>query len=326
MTAYRHGTMPARLRRHLSPARALLGPLRGPGRPSSRYSARSRGAADSTRTGAPRHFAEARVTAGYAGSALLNMMLPVARARGSSSAARPPCLQRYLLAALLGDDLHYYWCAPHASPAATGRAAFHADFEFDFARDGDSLTELLKSLRHTAGPASARPPSMHAIAWSRGSQEDLRSVRRRVSIIDRGRVSGSMSAMYDLQLPEGSWRDWDVTSCSDGELRLAAGTDLSRDHGLELVFQECRIRRVPIVVPHTGLPAADRLRVRTWCGSPWAGRFRCWSRSTSPTPSGASLPCLIGAERVEVRQGTVFRYHRTDLKPGERLADWVRAA
>jgi len=93
------------------------------------------------------HFAEARVTAGYAGSALLNMMFarrPGTRIVVGSETYR--ACNEYLLAALLGDDLHYYWCAPHASPAAIGRAAFHADFEFDFARDGDSLTELLKSL------------------------------------------------------------------------------------------------------------------------------------------------------------------------------------
>lgn len=37
-----------------------------------------------------------------------------------------------------------------------------------------------------------------------------------------------------------------------------------------------------------------------------------------------SLPCLVAAERVEVVTGTVYRYYREDLKPGERLAEWVR--
>ncbi|TWH70513.1 hypothetical protein JD77_05538 [Micromonospora olivasterospora] len=34
-----------------------------------------------------------------------------------------------------------------------------------------------------------------------------------------------------------------------------------------------------------------------------------------------SLPRLIAADRLEVVTGTVYRYHRTDLKPGERLAE-----
>ncbi|MFJ9695924.1 hypothetical protein [Kitasatospora sp. NPDC101183] len=39
-----------------------------------------------------------------------------------------------------------------------------------------------------------------------------------------------------LELPEGSWWDWDVYSWRPGELRLAADYDLSYHHGLEVVF------------------------------------------------------------------------------------------
>lgn len=134
-----------------------------------------------------------------------------------------------------------------------------------------------------------------------------------------------MSAMYDLQLPEGSWRDWDVTSCSDGELRLAAGTDLSRDHGLELVFQEAvyvacpSLFHTPVFRPPTAFEC-ELVRQSVGREVPVLVAF-----DIADAERG-KLPCLIGAERVEVRQGTVFRYHRTDLKPGERLADWLRAA
>ncbi|WP_327412701.1 hypothetical protein [Streptomyces sp. NBC_01233] len=46
-------------------------------------------------------------------------------------------------------------------------------------------------------------------------------------------VEGAHAA---IQLPEGSWWDWDVVGWDGGELRLAAGHDLSYYHSLELVF------------------------------------------------------------------------------------------
>ncbi|MFG2715333.1 hypothetical protein ACGFX2_32950 [Streptomyces goshikiensis] len=46
-------------------------------------------------------------------------------------------------------------------------------------------------------------------------------------------VEGAHAA---IQLPEGSWWDWDVVAWDGGQLRLAAGHDLAYHHGLELVF------------------------------------------------------------------------------------------
>ena len=131
--------------------------------------------------------------------------------------------------------------------------------------------------------------------------------------------------MYDLQLPEGSWRDWDVTSCSDGELRLAAGTDLSRHHGLELVFRNTLYVACPSLFrrPVFRSPTAFE---RTLVGQSAGREAPVLVAFDIADDERGSLPCLIAAEEVEVRQGTVFRYHRTDLKPGERLADWLKAA
>ncbi|MEU8510363.1 hypothetical protein AB0C76_02080 [Kitasatospora sp. NPDC048722] len=44
--------------------------------------------------------------------------------------------------------------------------------------------------------------------------------------------------MDAIELPEGSWWDWDVFSWRPGQLRLAAGYDLGYHHGLELVFDD----------------------------------------------------------------------------------------
>ncbi|MFD7909651.1 hypothetical protein ACFV30_02840 [Streptomyces sp. NPDC059752] len=41
-----------------------------------------------------------------------------------------------------------------------------------------------------------------------------------------------------IRLPEGSWWDWDVIAWTAGQLRLAAGHDLTYHHGLELVFDD----------------------------------------------------------------------------------------
>lgn len=40
----------------------------------------------------------------------------------------------------------------------------------------------------------------------------------------------------EIQLPEGSWWDWEVIAWDAVRLRLAAGYDLTYHHGLELVF------------------------------------------------------------------------------------------
>ncbi|MFF9076730.1 hypothetical protein ACF1A9_31215 [Streptomyces sp. NPDC014872] len=42
----------------------------------------------------------------------------------------------------------------------------------------------------------------------------------------------------EIRLPQGSWWDWDVVAWNAGQLRLAAGHDLTYHHGLELVFAD----------------------------------------------------------------------------------------
>jgi hypothetical protein len=69
--------------------------------------------------------------------------------------------------------------------------------------------------------------------------------------------------------------------------------------------------------------------------TPTADETLSVTRQTGETPgivvafeadAGGPEPasCLIAAERVEVIRGTVFRYWREGLEPGQRLAPWVQ--
>lgn len=53
-----------------------------------------------------------------------------------------------------------------------------------------------------------------------------------------------------IELPEGSWWDWDVLAWGGDQFRLAAGFDLIYHHGLELVFT------APLLVSPDGLPGS----------------------------------------------------------------------
>ncbi|MFI8455321.1 hypothetical protein [Kitasatospora sp. NPDC085464] len=74
-----------------------------------------------------------------------------------------------------------------------------------------------------------------------------------------------------VELPEGSWWDWDVFSWRPGELRLAAGYDLSYHHGLELVFADPLYVRCPADFhdPVFRVPTPEeRQAVERQCGEP----------------------------------------------------------
>ncbi|MEU3554649.1 hypothetical protein [Streptomyces fragilis] len=126
-----------------------------------------------------------------------------------------------------------------------------------------------------------------------------------------------------LRLPGGSWWDWEVIAWDPGQFRLAAGWDLAYHHGLELVFGDpafvgCPARfhdpvfRAPTDEERTGV--ARRLGEE----APVLVAFDADSGGRDP------FPCLVAAERLEILHGTVLRYWRDDLAPGQRLAPWVR--
>ena len=91
-----------------------------------------------------RLFSSASVVAGYGGSGMINMVYSSGPATRIVVAARSYWpTNEYHLAAMFGGDLRYFWCDPVADGPQDG---MHADFTFDFDRDGPALDALLQQL------------------------------------------------------------------------------------------------------------------------------------------------------------------------------------
>ena len=125
-----------------------------------------------------------------------------------------------------------------------------------------------------------------------------------------------------IQLPQGSWWDWDVVEWNAGRLRLGAGHNISYAHHLELVFADPALVRCPASFhdPVFRAPEPEEVRLVTdQVGQtpPVALAFEADAGGTD------RASCLIAAGQLEIVQGTVFRYWR-ELAPGERLAPWVK--
>ncbi|CAM5324664.1 hypothetical protein [Streptomyces aurantiogriseus] len=126
-----------------------------------------------------------------------------------------------------------------------------------------------------------------------------------------------------IQLPEGSWWDWDVIAWNAAEFRLAAGHDLAYHHGLELVFGHPTLVNCPAQFhdPVFRAPTSEELaQVTGQLGEEplILVAFEADAGGLEP------VSCLIAAEHVEVVQETVLRYWRDDTAPGQRFAPWVR--
>ncbi len=126
-----------------------------------------------------------------------------------------------------------------------------------------------------------------------------------------------------IQLPEGSWWDWDVIAWDTAELRLAAGHDLTYHHGLELVFGGPALVSCPakFLDPVFRAPTSEELaRATRQIGEEPTVLVAFEADAGGLEP----VSCLIAAERTEVVQETVLRYWRDDAALGQRFAPWVR--
>ncbi|GAA2646823.1 hypothetical protein GCM10010425_65780 [Streptomyces spororaveus] len=131
-------------------------------------------------------------------------------------------------------------------------------------------------------------------------------------------------AHVGIQLPEGSWWDWDVVAWDGAQLRLAANYDLSYYHSLELVFGDPLFVNCPSVFydPAFRAPSPDELlRVTRQLGEKPAVVVAFEADAGGQEP----VSCLIAAERLDIVQETVLRYWREDAVPGQRFAPWVRS-
>ncbi|MEU5940587.1 hypothetical protein ABZ807_15680 [Micromonospora sp. NPDC047548] len=127
-----------------------------------------------------------------------------------------------------------------------------------------------------------------------------------------------------IELPGGSWWDWDVLHFDGSQLRLAAGHDLTYHHGLEVVFTDVAYLACPTPFwdPRFREPTLEeRALVRRHVGeeSPVVAAF-----DVDAPAGGDLLSCLVAAGSVEVIHGLVYRYWRDNLAAGERFAPHVR--
>ncbi|MFG2695729.1 hypothetical protein [Kitasatospora sp. NPDC048407] len=126
-----------------------------------------------------------------------------------------------------------------------------------------------------------------------------------------------------VELPEGSWWDWDVVSWDPSRLVLGTGHDLTYHHLLELRFDEPELVTCPATFQDPAFrdpTPAEMARVQRQLGSlpPVLVAFTADAGGADPADG------LIAAGRLTIVRGTVFRYWRGELGPDERHAPWVR--
>jgi hypothetical protein len=123
------------------------------------------------------------------------------------------------------------------------------------------------------------------------------------------------------ELPEGSWWDWEVTGWDAGELRLAAGYDLTYHHGLEVGFVAPLFVSCPFAFqdPVFRAPTAEETeRLVRALGEAPALVVAFEADAGGPEP----LSCLIAAERLEVRRRGVRRPPRARAQAAPGPRDW----
>ncbi|MFD8478646.1 hypothetical protein [Kitasatospora sp. NPDC059673] len=126
-----------------------------------------------------------------------------------------------------------------------------------------------------------------------------------------------------IELPEGSWWDWDVVSWDPSRLVLGADHDLTYHHSLELRFDEPELVTCPASFQDPVFRAptpAETTGVQRQLGATPAVLVAFTADAGGPDPADG----LIAAGRLSIVRGTVFRYWREELRPGERHAPWVR--
>lgn len=123
------------------------------------------------------------------------------------------------------------------------------------------------------------------------------------------------------ELPEGSWWDWEVVIWDGGQLRLAAGYDLTCHHGLELVFVDPFFVSCPAGFqdPVFRDPTAEETaRLVRMLGEtpPLVVAFEADAGGLEPAS------CLIAAERLDILPGLVPRQAHAGARAAPRARDW----
>jgi hypothetical protein len=117
--------------------------------------------------------------------------------------------------------------------------------------------------------------------------------------------------------------DFEVESFTSGALTIIGGHDLAYSHDFEIVLHDIAwysgafyfhhaLFRAASTEESAAIPPDARAEGTAFC-------------IVTDHGNGADGPRFFAvASRAEVRRGTVYHYARSDLKPGERIADWVK--
>jgi hypothetical protein len=121
----------------------------------------------------------------------------------------------------------------------------------------------------------------------------------------------------------GCW-DWRIASFDGSRLCIVGGADLAYDHIVEVWISEVDYLSCPTCFSHaTFRQATDIERLAL---APIVDLTSGEEIIVIEAETMASLdviPFFIVGSAIEVVHGTVYYYHRSDLKPGERLASWL---
>ena len=123
------------------------------------------------------------------------------------------------------------------------------------------------------------------------------------------------------RLPEGSWWDWEVIVWDGGQLRPAAGYDLTHHHGLELVFVAPAFVSCPQAFQDPVFRAPtdeETARLVRALGEtpPLVVAFEADAGGREP------VSCLVAAERLDILPGFVPRHPRAGAEAASGAHDW----
>ncbi|MDQ8701223.1 hypothetical protein RCO28_01805 [Streptomyces sp. LHD-70] len=110
-----------------------------------------------------------------------------------------------------------------------------------------------------------------------------------------------------FRLPEGSWWDWEVLGWDAGRFHLAADSDLTYHHGLELIFHDPLFVRCPTAFqdPVFRSPTATELAE---AAGQFGERPGVLVAFTADAGGRSTVDCLVVADRVEVVRKLVLRH------------------
>ncbi len=136
------------------------------------------------------------------------------------------------------------------------------------------------------------------------------------------KAEGTRLAVFDRVNERAPW-DWCIGRMADGTLSLWGSNDFSYYHTVEVRFHEVSFIQFQADFSHAHFRLASTSETERFLALPsWGGHLFC---IVAELGSDIDSRCyFVSATQVDCRFGTVFYYRRGGLKPGERIASWVK--